>query len=59
MKIRDIVDCVRCGGFHRELEAKPLTKPFAPEEAFPVVWTHWATCPTNLEPIMIVKTECN
>lgn len=59
MKIRDVSNCARCGGYHKELEAKQLTKPFAPEAATPITWTHWATCPTNGEPIMIVGFDVN
>lgn len=38
--------CSRCRGYHPDLDVKPLTH--AAGE-----YTHWATCPTNGEPILI------
>lgn len=45
--------CARCGGEHHELVAKPLTRAFAPKEANGVAWTHWFSCPTNGEPVLV------
>lgn len=58
MTIREIRGCARCGGNHDgPLEARELTRPFAPPEAFGVTWTHWLPCPTNGEPVMIATEE--
>ena len=40
-----VSDCARCGGSH-ELWCLQLAKPC---ESF----THWAQCPTTLEPILV------
>lgn len=52
MKIPD--NCSRCGGSHDELALNKLTRSFAPPEAGGVEWTHWSTCPTTGEPILVV-----
>lgn len=57
MKIRAIVNCARCGGSHDEIEATQFRTPFAPPEAAPVVWTHWALCPTSGDPILFQVAE--
>lgn len=57
MKIMSIVDCARCGEDHTILEAVPFVRPFAPPAAAPVVWTHWAKCPTNGDPILFQVAE--
>lgn len=43
--------CARCGGDHENVGFKPLTKPI-PGNDESVLWTHWAPCPTNGEPIL-------
>jgi len=48
----DVVACSRCGGDHRAVRFEPMARPFAPAEAAPIVWSHWAPCPTNGQPIM-------
>ncbi len=46
--------CARCGGSHA-LSFKRLSRPvgFEASEAF----THWASCPTNGEPILMAFVE--
>lgn len=56
MKVRNIRNCSRCGGDHDEVEAKKMERPHAPSEAHPLVWTHWAACPTSGDPILIMVT---
>lgn len=46
--------CSRCGGDHRAVEFRPLAQPFAPPEAGGLAWTHWAPCPTNGEPMLLI-----
>lgn len=45
--------CARCGESHEDVVARPLTRQ--------VYYTHWAPCPVNGEPMLIVhervKTE--
>jgi hypothetical protein len=42
----NINNCARCGGNHKNISCLQLTRPC--EE-----FTHWAQCPTTLEPIMV------
>lgn len=49
-------NCARCGGEHLNLVAHRLDRPFAPPEAAPLVWTHWTSCPTKGQPIMVFFT---
>jgi len=49
----DVTECSRCGEDHPGLAIERLHRPHAPPEASPVVWTHWASCPTNAQPILI------
>lgn len=56
-----ITGCARCDGDHEHLEARKLARPFAPAGAFDpqrgqLTWTHWAPCPTNGDPILIMVT---
>lgn len=51
--IRDIVNCARCGDDHVALIATRFERPFAPSDAYPLEWTHWVTCPTNGDPILV------
>jgi hypothetical protein len=53
----DIQGCIRCGGVHDQLEVKALTRssPSADGQDF----THWASCPTNGEPIFIRQVQAN
>lgn len=48
-----IEHCARCGGTHDDIDFKSLAQPFSPPEAAPVVWSKWAPCPANGEPIMM------
>lgn len=38
--------CGRCGGKHEGIIAYPFAHP-------PRGWSHWATCPTNGQPILV------
>lgn len=44
--IVDIKTCARCGLDHLQLEFKKFTRPFRE-------FTHFASCPSNLEPIIL------
>lgn len=60
--IKNIKACARCGEDHAEVTALPLARQFEPPEAAPIVWTHWAPCPTNGDPILfmtnaVMRTE--
>lgn len=39
--------CTRCDESHSQLPVKPLSRPFQ-------VFTHWATCPTTGDPILLL-----
>lgn len=66
----NVRSCARCGGDHPALQFLKLQQPMVLENAFVlepgtqpdldaearIVWTHWATCPTNQEPIMLRPT---
>ena len=56
MHIR-IKNCARCGEHHVSVEFKLLSRPMAPPEAAPLVWTHFARCPSNGEPVMLAMTD--
>lgn len=52
-----IKSCSRCDGEHKNIEMKPFTKKvFLDSESGRVIATHFAICPTNQEPILILKT---
>lgn len=56
MLLKKIIHCARCGEDHINVEAKPLSRPVlkdAPSEE--VLYTHWAPCPTNGDPILVVE----
>jgi hypothetical protein len=42
-------NCARCGGQHKRLLFKRLTRPAG-------AWTHYATCPKNKQPILLKVT---
>lgn len=46
--------CARCRGDHEALLFQKLTHSMAPENC-DHEWTHWALCPTNGEPIMLLQ----
>jgi hypothetical protein len=51
----DQVGCARCDEVgHEGMVFTKLTHPFEPTEGD--VWTHWAPCPTNGEPILLQIT---
>jgi hypothetical protein len=50
----DITGCARCDGKgHRGLVFKPFKFPAKCEHDDATVFTHWATCPTVYEPILL------
>lgn len=51
---RDQVGCARClAPGHRQMTYLPLTHPIAAGE---YLFTHWALCPANGEPILLTLT---
>jgi hypothetical protein len=51
----DIVGCARChGDGHKDLVFYKLTHPMVTNDD---VYSHWAECPTNGEPIMLAFAE--
>ena len=57
MLLKQIIHCARCGGDHSNVEAAPLTRPVVElrDNVEEVLYTHWAPCPTNGEPILAVE----
>lgn len=48
-------DCSRCGGEHENLDFLRLDPPM---DVGGVLFTHWALCPTNENPILLkVETQ--
>lgn len=47
----DIINCSRCGEDHSDLTFKKLTCPIIVSEG--ERWTHWASCPSTREPIIM------
>ncbi len=43
--------CPRCARYHAGLEERKFSEPVLGE------WTHWATCPSTGEPILLQGTE--
>ena len=56
LHITAITGCACCGGNHEHLDARRMAQPFAPAEAGGLTWTHWAPCPMNGDPILIMVT---
>lgn len=55
----DQIGCARCDGDgHDQLTFQPLTHPvtIGPGTRAEIVFTHWAPCPTNGEPILLTLT---
>lgn len=54
----DIIGCARChGDGHKGLSFKPLTHPVTENDR--TLFTHWTTCPTTYEPILMsVDVDC-
>jgi hypothetical protein len=50
----DVRNCARCGGDHDGVVFEPLTRPVARggDREDSLLYTHWAACPTNGEPII-------
>jgi hypothetical protein len=46
-----LVDCARCGRDHKGIMLRPLERPIAMEDGT-LVFTHWAPCPANGDPIV-------
>lgn len=55
--IHDVTNGARCGEDHACLVANRFERPFAPPEAYPLVWTHWAACPVSGDPILVLQTQ--
>lgn len=56
-KVISIKNCARCKGNHERLEIKKLTHPVTQQAVGYdelTLYTHWALCPTNEEPIMVL-----
>lgn len=56
--VPELRNCARCGGTHRNIHFKELTHYFVENDG--TVWTHYAPCPSNSEPILLrtdVKEE--
>lgn len=51
MKV-NIKNCARCHGNHEDVEFVRFNTPVYEGES--LVWTHWAMCPTNEEPILLI-----
>ncbi|MBF6618819.1 MAG: hypothetical protein ITG02_01130 [Patulibacter sp.] len=50
-----LLSCARCGGDHADVEWQPLERPVL--EDGKTVATHWAPCPTNGQPILMIQVE--
>lgn len=49
--IRSVNGCARCGEDHVDLTFWELAQPMIDDDG--TTWTHWATCPVALDPIML------
>lgn len=47
----DLIGCARCGEDHKEITYTRLTRPL--EIGSTLVFSHWAPCPVNGEPVML------
>lgn len=52
-KFRELKNCARCGETHADLPFKPLARPVY-DDRDGELYTHWAPCPTNGDPIMML-----
>lgn len=52
----DVGRCARCGGDHSLLSFSPFTNPIEESDGS-VMWTHWALCPVNGEPILLATVD--
>ena len=46
----DVIKCARCGSLHQQIVFAKLQRPI---EAHEYIFTHWALCPRNNEPILL------
>lgn len=51
--VKKLENCARCGGTHLDLTFKLLTQPVHSDDDGGAAYTHWATCPTNGEPVLM------
>lgn len=52
--IPKLIRCARCGHTHEKLTFVPLTRPVEfPGTVGGAMFTYWAACPTNGEPIVM------
>ena len=51
----NIVNCARCGGSHAPIVFRRLRQPVVDNDG--KQWTHWAGCPTNGEPLLMIPGE--
>ena len=53
----DIKACARCGNEHEQMVFKEIVRPIELQArgdgTFVLVITHWATCPTTAEPVLM------
>ncbi len=52
--IKKVTACARCEGTHENVVALKLRRPIAPPE-LDFAWTHWFSCPTTGEPVILVR----
>jgi hypothetical protein len=46
----NVTGCSRCGEYHKQLVFKKFTNPIDDTNG---KWTHWATCPTTGDPVLM------
>lgn len=51
----NVRQCARCGQDHENIVYRRLTHPITDSDG--KVWTHWAPCPTNGEPILMMFVD--
>ena len=44
-------ECARCGEDHEPIDFKAFERPVVDNDG---TWTHWAPCPTNGDPILLM-----
>lgn len=54
--VMDINNCARCSGRHDRLVFRKLTRPLD-DEVSHLQLSHWCTCPSNGEPILMQVHE--
>lgn len=47
-----VIGCARCGQDHEPLDFKAFERPVVDQDG--TTWTHWAPCPTNGDPILLM-----